>query len=175
MPDLSFGKVKSFTTQGIILMNDFSHCIVSIYSCVCLLQWRWDSWGQGPGSRQCAMSSCWTNKRINESLYVWFGSVQYTNFKCAGLGNVVSLTLSEEHESLNFSCSYNEQKFSFYQWEILWNTALRILAACLQWHCTEGFTGLQKDTFLYSEDLLPKPVHIFPGEKMNEFVKYFMA
>lgn len=42
--DLSLG------TQRIIQMVDFSHGIVN---CVCLLQWKWDPWGQTPGNMQC--------------------------------------------------------------------------------------------------------------------------
>lgn len=56
-------------------------------------------------SRQYAMSSCWMNKRVNASLFVWCGSVQYNNLKCLGLWNVILLILFEEHESFNFSCS----------------------------------------------------------------------
>ena len=99
-----------------------------------------------------------------------------TNLKCHSMGKVTLLILFEEHESFNFTCSFKWEKASILS-----------VGKSLKEYCSEAgmlyalndnalkdFLNFRK-IVLYTEVLMPKSVHILWGEKMNEFVKCFMA
>ena len=79
---------------------------------------------------------------------------------------------------MNLSASLvplNEKKLPFDQWESL--KEYRSEAAmryALNDNALKDFLNFRR-IVLYSEVLMPKPVHILWGEKMNEFVKCSMA
>lgn len=78
------GKVKFFMAQRLILMIDFSRCI-----CICsCMSPKMEMLSLRSESRQYEISSCWINKRVNESLCLGHGSAQYSGLKYLGLGNM---------------------------------------------------------------------------------------
>lgn len=78
------GKVKFCMAQRLILMIDFSHCI-----CICsCMSSKMEMLSLRSESRQYEISSCWINKRVNESLCLGHGSAQYSGLKYLGLGNM---------------------------------------------------------------------------------------
>ena len=99
-----------------------------------------------------------------------------TNLKCHGLGNVILLILFEEHETFNFTCSSKWEKASILSVgkSLKEYCSKASMLYALNDNALKDFLNFRR-IVLYSEVLMPKPVHILWGDKMNEFVNCFIA
>lgn len=127
-------------------------------------------------SRQYAMSSCWMNKGKHAPLcLVWVYTIYWLTSNAIVWEKWLYLFFLR---NMNLSTSFvplNEKKLPFYQWESLWkNTALK-RACSMPWMTMHWRISWTSERVLYTEVLMPKSVRILWGEKMNEFVKCFIA
>lgn len=123
------------------------------------------------------MSSCWMNKSKYVPLcLVWVYTIYWLTSNAMVWEIWFYLYFFEEHETFNFTCSSKWEKASILSVgkSLKEYCSKASMLYALNDNALKDFLNCRRIA-LYSEVLMPKPVHILWGDKMNEFVKCFIA